>query len=217
MLIQKRNSEFTIKGRVLLLLCSYRGGIGNRGPFSVAERAPALGRLGYAADWLMCLSLRRFIAQYRDFAANPRTLTYQAGLVRELDLGSASEVTCVIDDAYADYAALDDLGYTGRCEVQPPRRFAALAADFDTVVLVYPDALGLGWTNLERDLRRTCNAKLMFVNGRRRILQFADEDFSALRWRRLLANTRLAELAMAAAIVPVGMILATVDALRGKS
>ena len=218
MLTKKRNSEIKISGRVLLIVCSYRGGVQNRGPFSIADRAPALGRIGRIMDRLTGLQLRRFIAQQRDFVANPRTLAYQVDLVKEvLELGNASDVTCVVDDAFEGSALLQEFAKFGGWEMRPSRRLAEAAAEFDAVVLVYPDALGLGWTSLERDLRRNCKDRLIYVNGRRRVLQLTDADFNALRWRRFFANTRLPELAMTVAIVPVGMVLATIDAFRGKS
>jgi hypothetical protein len=87
MLIPKlRTLSPEIKGRLLIVVCSYRGGIGNPEPFSFARMMSVLGGLDLILDRLSVLNLRQFIAVNRDFFANPRTLAYQSSLVWELPL-----------------------------------------------------------------------------------------------------------------------------------
>jgi hypothetical protein len=90
------------------------------------------------------------------------------------------------------------------------------AGRFDTVGLIYADALGLGWSRLEARLRALQARNVVFVNGRRRAMTLDAPAWRALGWRRFLANTRLPELVLAALALPVAAGCAAADALRGR-
>jgi hypothetical protein len=213
MLYCRFNGTPSVRGRVLILVCGYRGAP----PFSVSARVPALGIGGRLANYALLLPLRQFVARNRDFFANPRDLKYQAGLARDLvALGQPQEVACIIDDALAvsknDVREFEALG---RTECRPAASMAAGAENFDTVALIFPDALGLGWRPVEKSLQGARN--LIFVNGRRRALTLDNAARRALAWRRVLAKTRLPELAFAAVVLPVAAALAVADAMQGRS
>lgn len=216
MLTTKRHTPFPkVEGRLLVVVCSYRGGIGNPPPFSIATGVPWLGKLGGLLDRLALLNLRHFIAANRDFFANPRTLAYQAGLVEDLlQATTPTRVTIVLDQAFeADpaRAAFDSLG---EVRLRPPAELVHSDAPADAIVVVYPDVLGLGWGTLERRLLHT---PAYLLNGRRRIQSLDMATHRRLRRHRLLAATRFPELVMSIVVVPLAALLATWDALRGKS
>ncbi len=204
-----------LRGRLLVLLCSYRGGIGNPPPFSVYARAPYLGRLAQIADRLTLLAFRGFVAANRDFFANIRPFEYQIGLVEEALAGAlTSDVRIRIDRKLADNPVVSRVTELGPVEV---KEADALAADPDAaemILVVYPDALGLGWSPLERRLPAD---RTYILNGRRRIFALDKRTRRALRWRRLLACTRIPEIAAGLAIIPVAAGLAIWDSLRGRS
>lgn len=204
-----------LDGRLLIVVCSYRGGIGSPPPFSVARAMPWLGRLGGLLDRLALLNLRQFIASNRDFFANPRTLAYQAGLIEDLLRSAASaQVTIVLDRTLEADASRPALDACGKVSVRDTGDLLGGLGEADAVVVVYPDALGLGWGRLEA---RLTGVKAYLLNGRRRILPLDARARRRLRWSRLLATTRIPELVASLAIVPVAAALAAWDALRGKS
>lgn len=201
----------------LFVMCAY--GLapstrqGNRGPAA-----------GLAARYLFP-RLRAYIATYRDFYANPRSLEYMLARAAEArsEMG-LSVVTLLIDDAWDD----DGKAYAFSNNVESlanSRELVNLArgAAFDRqrwatggpLVLFYPDALGLGRQGFERRLRAARGgAPVQVVNGRRRRFTLDGPTRFALAWRRLLATTRVCELLFAIAVVPVAAGLAAVDALR---
>lgn len=216
MLTTPRHSNLPkLDGRLLVAVCSYRGGIGNPPPFSVARAAPWLGRLGGLVDRLTLLSLRQFIAANRDFFANPRTLGYQAGLVEDLlSFAVPSHVTVALDQAFAADPARSLFEPFGSVNIFAPADLLSGRDEADAVVVVYPDALGLGWGALEA---RLDGATAYLINGRRRILPLDARARGLLHRRRFLATSRIPELAASLAVVPVAAGLAAWDALRGKS
>ena len=204
-----------LQGRLLVALCSYRGGIGNPPPFSFARLIPQLGPIARLLDRLTLLSLRQFIASNRDFFANVRTVGYQVGLLEDvLRLASPSGVTIRLDEALARDAACEQLSSFGPVEVRAAGDLLSANETSDSVFLIYPDALGLGWAPLESRLPR---GQVYAVNGRRRIFPLNASTRRKLRWRRLLASTRVIELLTTMAIVPLAAGLAAWDAFRGKS
>lgn len=203
------------QGHLLVVLCSYRGGIGNAPPFSFARLVPRLGPIARLLDRLSLLSLRQFIASNRDFFANVRTVGYQVGLLEDaLRLASPSGVTIRVDEALVQDAACEQLASFGRVEVRAAGDLLCANESADSVLIIYPDALGLGWAPLES---RLPSASVYAVNGRRRIFPFNAHTRRKLRWTRLLASTRVTELLATIAIVPLAAGLAAWDVLRGKS
>jgi hypothetical protein len=216
MLTAPLNAPFPGLGdQLLIIVCSYRGGIGNPPPFSFARFAPQLGIIAGLLDRLSLLSLRHFIASNRDFFANVRTIEYQVGLLEDaLRVMTPSGVTIRVDQALAQDAAFERLRPSGQVEVRAADDLVSANEVADSVLLIYPDALGLGWAPLEM---RLPSVPVYVINGRRRIFLLTAIVRRKLCWRRLLANTRVAELLASIAIVPLAAYLAALDALRGKS
>lgn len=209
------NTSPPVCGRTLFLICSY----GGHPAFSFAAKLPRHGRIGRLADRFTAYSLRQFIASNRDFAANPRNLEYQLGLVKDvLDMGDVTEVTCFIDPVLPAEPLQGKFALLGKVEIRAPDSVSARDLQgFDTTVLVYPDALGLGRSDMEAGLLHSVQVPLIFVNGRRRIMRLDAAARRALVWRRLLATSRLPELCMSLLIIPLAMFWGAMDALRGKS
>lgn len=204
-----------LDGRLLVVVCSFRGGIGNPPPFSVARKAPWLGRLGGILDRVALLNLRQFIASNRDFFANPRSLAYQAGLIEDLlDSTKPAQTAIALDRNFEGDPARAMLDSLGSVCVRAPADLISRDDKADAIVVVYPDALGLGWGPLEDRLPGTT---AYLLNGRRRIRPFGAAARRRLRLHRLLATTRIPELAASLAVVPIAASLAAWDALRGKS
>lgn len=203
------------EGHLLVVLCSYRGGIGNPPPFSFARCVPRLGRAAMLLDRASLLSLREFIASNRDFFANVRNVPYQIDLLNHaLRLLMPSAVSIRVDEALEQDVDFELLASLGSIEVRAARDLLSANETADNIVIIYPDALGHGWACLESRLPKE---KVYILNGRRRIFPFNADTKRKLRFRRVLASTRATELLAAIAILPIAAGLAAWDTVRGKS
>lgn len=84
------------------------------------------------------------------------------------------------------------------------------------VVLLYPDAIGLGFSPLERRMRSLRPASVTVLNGRHRRFAWDPAVRRALRLRRFLSWTMAGELAAGALIVATTPVLLIWDAVRGR-
>lgn len=72
---------------------------------------------------------------------------------------------------------------------------------YDTMFLLYPDAIGYGWGTAERNLSELSIAHNLVLNGRRRIFRWDEESRRALRWRRFVEGSWLVEIVLAPVLV----------------
>lgn len=85
------------------------------------------------------------------------------------------------------------------------------------IVLLYPDAIGLGFTPIEQQIRRKAPAAAVeILNGRRRQFTLDQKSRVGLRLRRFLEWTMLAELAAGLVIVAATPILLLIDFVRAR-
>ena len=86
----------------------------------------------------------------------------------------------------------------------------------DRVVLLYPDATGLGFGSLERRLLRLTRGRPSVLNGRRRVFELDRRTRRALLARRALERSMLVE---AAGLLLIGLVtipLVVLDLIRGR-
>jgi hypothetical protein len=175
--------------------------------------------------WIESEAVRAHRAIHRDHYANPRPIEYELAMVAAASrvLTPNAQPDVVIDDRFV--ALPPDMAERfSRVERAPVasadawRRRGCLAdvPRYDNVVLVYPDALGLGCQAGESAARR--GARHLFVlNGRRRAFRLDAAMAARLRRSRLLAQSRIVERLLGLAVVPVGAMLATLDRLRADT
>jgi hypothetical protein len=84
----------------------------------------------------------------------------------------------------------------------------------DTTVLLYPDAIGLGFAPLERKL---AGRDVRVLNGRRREFALDADTRRALRFRRFLERTMLVEAVALPLFVLLALPMWVFDALRGRT
>jgi hypothetical protein len=163
-------------------------------------------------------SLRRHIASLRDHYANPRPIDLQLGMVTALLDQSAAESVSTIFDArrLPDQVKLRP-SWATEAETADLASWVPSVRDIDTTILAYPDALGLTFGRLERRLLAAGARNVMVLTGRRRLFPLSPRTMRSLRWRRLLASTRIVELTAAIAILPVAAVLAGYDWLRADT
>lgn len=102
--------------------------------------------------------------------------------------------------------------------VEAGPRLAAAVADADHIVLLYPDAIGLGWGPIEREVLAAAApaAPVEVLNGRRRRFAFDQGTRRALRIRRAAEWTMFGEVLAAPVILAGAPLLWAIDALRGR-
>ena len=59
---------------------------------------------------------------------------------------------------------------------------------YDAIILLFTDAIGLGWENIESNLPAGQQAPIFIINGRRRIFKFDTQSRRALQLRRFVAR-----------------------------
>jgi hypothetical protein len=192
------------RGRVLLVAFAYHGRDRDGAVASFLERRESAAARGH-----------RIV--HRDHYANPRPWPYVAAL-----LAAATDLLCdqppdvVIDESW-DGDPARDLGWCrsvtraaiATAEAWQTQTLKQLAA-FDHVVLIYPDALGLGCAAAERTALRH-HRSVLVINGRRRAFRLDGSLHRRLQRHRWLAQTRIVERLLARVMVPVGALLARRD------
>jgi hypothetical protein len=154
----------------------------------------------------------------RDHYANPRPPELQIELVKAaLAAGRPDVVRLIVDEPLASRVASPPPFEVEVQETVVLARSTPPLAETDTVVLAYPDALGLTFGGLEQRLKSSGAENIVVVTGRRRFFPLTAAASRALKWRRMLASTRVVELAGSIAIIPVSAVLAGYDRLRGRS
>lgn len=208
------NGRPRLPDNLMVAICGYRGGIGNPAPFSFAVSMPWTGPFAALLDRISLLDLRRFVASNRDFFANVRSVAYQIDLLTEcLRLRGGNPAEIRIEHSLADSVAREQLNQFGSVNVVEAACLFSNAQGFGGILLVYPDALGLGWSRAERTLRRN---RAFVLNGRRRLFALDASTRAKLLWRRFLANTRLPEMVAGVLVIPVAALCAMVDGIREK-
>jgi hypothetical protein len=137
------------------------------------------------------------LAQYRYavwYKANPRSAAYLRALQQERHP----------DAEWVDTGA--DLDWISR------------VSRADSVILLYPDSIGLGFGHLERAVfaHKPDWAAVEVLNGRRREYRLNSATRLGLRLRRVLEWTMLPELLFVPVFIVVTPLLWTIDAVRGR-
>jgi hypothetical protein len=206
------NGPPRLTGSGLIVICSYRGGNENAQPR--AFRVPVFWRV---LNWVTLLQLRRFVAAMRDHFANPRNVEYQLEMADAIVSRSQFDAVMILADARLELS--QDVSQTPAGREIAHQRLKSGHLDiqrhFDTIVLVYPDAVGLTWGGLERSASKIAST-VIIANGRRRLLTWDRQIARSLGLRRFLSNTRLMECAWGVLIVPTAAVLAAFDFARGR-
>jgi hypothetical protein len=88
----------------------------------------------------------------------------------------------------------------------------------DTVVLLYPDSIGLGYGALEALVENSKKtwATVRVLNGRRRDFVVSRRAKRALRWRRLIERAMLGEVVAMAGFLLITPFLVLTDFVKGR-
>lgn len=84
------------------------------------------------------------------------------------------------------------------------------------IILLYPDAIGLGWGKIERQYKRRFK-NITVLNGRGRIFTLDASTYTSLKVKRFLEITFLPELILTPFLFMIGVALALKDKISGRS
>lgn len=139
-------------------------------------------------------SLRSHLVNRR----NPRSLEYMELLAGEIHPGFVAGQTHVVQE--------------DRC--LPPVAWQ----DVDEIVLLWPDAIGTGWSAIERQVfrQKTSAAPVRVLNGRGRFFLLSRPVWRGFRWRRFLEKSLVPELGILALFLITTPWLALWDFALGR-
>ena len=99
------------------------------------------------------------------------------------------------------------------CNIDKPSSVFKDVTPLDKVVLLYPDATGLGYGRIEKKFK---SKDVWVLNGRKRQFQRTRKSWVKFKFLRFLEKTMIPEFIFMASFVVVTPLLLLVDLLRGK-
>lgn len=148
----------------------------------------------------------RVLGLFASPLADARSL-YRRGLRYKANPRSSAYMRTLFEERWPNGRFID---------VADDRSWQTALVDAERIVLLYPDAIGIGFSRIERAVRRSHPGSIEVVNGRRRRFTLDPRVRRALGMRRLLAWTMGAEALVGAMILLVSPFLAAYDAARGR-
>lgn len=154
--------------------------------------------------------------------SNPRTTEYMLHLAANFlhDHVANAEVELLLDSnssqrlpegLHADVQKVWSAEQEGLWNLNPELRSKLQARHFDTVLLMFPDAIGLGWSSIERYLFALKARNYVVFNGRQRVFVLDKETHRKLLWRRLIERSWLVEVSLGIGMAAISIPLAIYD------
>ena len=156
---------------------------------------PALQAWAEKGSGRLRTSVRRLAGWLRN-QRNPRSGVYMERLARER------------------FPQLDKLVCAG-----PDGRLPEISwAEVQQIILLWPDANGIGWKPIESQClrNRRVGARIWILNGRRRQVELNGKVYRKLKLRRKLEVSLLLNIVTSAVVIPLASVLWLADLLRGK-
>lgn len=189
-------------------------------PHANASVAPIKNALFVLRPWTLTASNSGWKA-YRDmivhYRANPRGTAYMLERAREF-------ISAYAESASTDLFVHRDVAHEVTAKEHPwivnilddTKLSSVSGSQYDTVVFLYADAIGIGWGDFEREMLRFAPAQFIVINGRRRIFFWDPESRKMLRWRRFMALAWWLEWFLAPWLLITSTFYAFSDMLRSK-
>lgn len=155
-----------------------------------------------------------------DYHTNARSLEYMLELAAKFRVKYAPEARCdLLLYAYNNSnVPTEHRSWINHIlQMEQIEGLSASEDPYDTIVLLYPDPLGMGWANVEKKLISLKSKLYLVINGRRRIFVWDKESRRALFWRRLLVKSWLLEIVLVPITIIVALILACFDFFTHQS
>ena len=152
------------------------------------------------------------------YRANPRTSEYMLDLAHDFVNQHAADATI---DIVADKTVVSEIPEKYRTRF--PRIFTDFSfgelsrQNYDTIVLLYHDPLGLGWEDTEEVLKQLNATQYIVINGRRREFIWDQEARRAIAFRRFIAKAGWLEVFLAPWLWITASLFYLSDLLTGKT
>ncbi len=103
-------------------------------------------------------------------------------------------------------------------KVNGPDEARTAAINADKVIILYPDSIGLGFSDVEKSVKKVMqpHAELRVLNGRKRDFLLNSATWRALIFRRFLEKTMLGEILVGSLILALTLPLLVIDLTRGR-
>jgi hypothetical protein len=146
------------------------------------------------ARWIPSSSIRMLLTKlggYHEYRGNPRPLAYMKELVDR---------------------------HIGNIDLVPGHDLSMLShvSAAQQIVLLWPDANGMGWFEIERQVfkRKQAGSPVYVLNGRRRVFELSKQQWRVWRVKRFLEKSFLLETGVLALFIVTAPVLALWDAIR---
>jgi len=155
------------------------------------------------------------------FRANPRDVTYMLRLAYGFlkEHAPSTEVDLLVEATLVDRIPEEFRQWPRVLSImqEPDATMVRTltGGGYDTIVLLYPDAIGLGWGHVERIVAHLNPPHTLVINGRRRVFAWDKKSRRMLTWRRLVESSWVLELVMIPTVLLVSVLLGAWDALAG--
>jgi hypothetical protein len=163
--------------------------------FHVGRAYPSLERWAMRHKGSFLAKKIRTLAVYLEYQRNPRSRSYMEELVHAFFPNRQNKILDVNrSPVQLDWDAMD------------------------CIVLLWPDGNGTGWANIEREIfrRKKTTAKVLVLNGRRRLFELDAGRWRAIKWRRALEKTLVLEMGLVVIFFVTGSALALWDFLTQR-
>ena len=151
-------------------------------------------------------------------SANPRSVSYMLTGVREFieEQAPSSSIDLLINPEFETEIPVFIKNWPQKIWISNKITDVLLGEihnkRYDVIFLLYPDAIGLGWGNIENQLlSHVKETKVLIINGRGRIFIFDRDTRFALALRRFLDISCIVEIILFLGIFPVAIITAILD------
>ena len=157
---------------------------------------------------------RKWLLHYR---ANPRNVGYMMDRADEFlrQRAPGANIDVLAGPDLRDQVRDQDRPWVGRIWTEADAD-SLKEARYDTIVLAYPDAIGLGWGPTERLLLSLKAAHYVVINGRRRVFFWDRATRRELRLRRFMAKAWVFEMMLVPFVLAATVGFAVCDALTGR-
>lgn len=154
---------------------------------------------------------RNYLLHYR---ANPRGVEYMLSVASEFRAKYAANASV---ELLTEPTLLEKIPERHRSwigKIWTELRVENLIGNgYDTVIFLYPDAIGLGWKETERKLLHLKAPQYLVINGRKRIFVWDRDSRGALALRRFVAKAWVLEMILGPVLLCVSTILVLYDSL----
>lgn len=193
------------------------------------ERRVAGAPIGEGYDVHLLPKLKQLLlwdSYVKHYRANPRPVGYMLKTLYDFleHQKAAPEVDLLVSEECSGQVPEVFGGWLRSVKISHHKDMARLSSaeiqelaggGYDLAILLYPDAIGLGWKALDGAALRIAPGKALVLNGRKRAFWLDDPTRRALGIRRLLEKTYLPEVFMLTGMIAVGTVLAVWDDIRG--